>query len=151
MTRSRYRDNSEDNYQACLWSCSSSSTISIQGEHHLSQKQRPLLKHPHPEPPLSQTNVFCQDHNPAAKELDVIRTCTTMMKLQIANIPLLPKVSRNNWPIGNGNSEFKRSEVDDVAKDAAMKRIQPTISVKRTPTIIAIGAAREAPATSSDM
>lgn len=73
------------------------------------------------------------------------------MKLHIANIPLLPKVFRNSWPIGNGKSEFKRSVVDVVAKDAAMKRIQPTISVKSTPTMMAIGAAREAPATSSDM
>lgn len=38
-----------------------------------------------------------------------------------------------------------------VAKDAAIKRIQPTISVNRTPTMMAIGAAREAPATSSEM
>ena len=52
-------------------------------------------------------------------------TCTTMIKLQMVNMPLFPSVSKNSCPIGKGRSEFRRSVTDLVANDAAMKRSHP--------------------------
>ena len=48
-----------------------------------------------------------------------------MMKLQIVSIPLLPRTSKNNWPIGRDKVVPRRSETDAVANDAEMSISQP--------------------------
>ena len=78
-------------------------------------------------------------------------TCTTIIKLQIANIPLLPRTSRNSWAIGKGKVVVSRPATEEVAKDAAIKINQPNDAVPATPRMIAIGADLAAPADSSLM
>lgn len=53
--------------------------------------------------------------------------------------------------MGRGNSELSNSGTDVLAKDAAMSKSHPNDAVAPTPTKIAIGAARAAPDTSSEM
>lgn len=79
------------------------------------------------------------------------RTCTTMIKLQIASMPFFPKTSRNNWPIGRARSELRRLSTDVSAKEAAMRVSHPRDAVAPTPTRMAMGAARAALVVSSDM
>lgn len=78
-------------------------------------------------------------------------TWITIIRLHMVNIPRLPIAFKNNCPIGRGSSDDNRSAMEVLAKDAAMSRIHPRISVAATPASIAIGAVRAAPATSSDM
>lgn len=73
------------------------------------------------------------------------------MKLQIANMPRFPSTSRKSWPIGKGKSVVRSEETDFVAKDATTSSSHPRISVIATPRMMAIGALRCAPATSSEM
>lgn len=73
------------------------------------------------------------------------------MKLQIVSIPRFPSTSRKSWPIGNGRFVARSEETDFVAKDAEMSSNHPRISVLATPRMMAIGALRWAPATSSEM
>ena len=73
------------------------------------------------------------------------------MKLQIVSIPFFPNTSRKSWPIGRGSGESSKSETDAVAYEAEMYRSQPRDDVSPTPTRMAIGAARDAPAVSSEM
>ena len=77
--------------------------------------------------------------------------CTTTIRLQIASIPRLPSTSRKSWPIGSGSEVASKSGTEVAAKEAAMKSSQPSEAVAPTPTSIAIGAARAAPAVSSEM
>lgn len=79
------------------------------------------------------------------------RTCTTMIKLQIASMPLWPRTSRKSWPMGKGNVLSQVAVTLAVAKDAAMSSSQPRTAVALTPTRIAIGALRAAPAVSSEI
>jgi hypothetical protein len=73
------------------------------------------------------------------------------MKLHIASIPRFPRTSRNSWPIGSGRVVAKSFGTDAVANEAAMYISQPKSCVAPTPIMIAMGAARAAPATSSEM
>jgi hypothetical protein len=73
-------------------------------------------------------------------------TCTTMMRLQMANMPLFPSTSRKSCPMGRGSVDNSRSDTDEVAKDAAIRRIHPRLAVAATPIRIAKGAERAAPA-----
>jgi len=79
------------------------------------------------------------------------RTWTTMMKLHIASIPLFPRTSKKSWPMGSGKVLVNKLVTEAVAKEHAMKRSQPNTCVPNTPTRIATGAVRWAPATSSEM
>ena len=64
-------------------------------------------------------------------------------------MPLFPRTSKNNWPIGRGSGVVITEETDAVAKDAAIRRIHPRLAVPATPMRIANGAERAAPVTSS--
>lgn len=74
-----------------------------------------------------------------------------MIKLHIANIPFFPRTSKNTWAIGSGRSVDRRSLMEGITKDTAINRIHPRLAVAPTPTMMAIGAALAAPATSSEM
>jgi hypothetical protein len=92
-----------------------------------------------------------------------------MIKLQIASIPRLPSVSRKSCPIGSGRSDSRRLDTEYVAKEAntseyskvvgavegcdlpAMRRSHPRDAVKKTPVMMAIGAARAALEVSSEI
>jgi len=71
-----------------------------------------------------------------------VTNCTTMMKLQIANMPRFPSTSRKSWAIGRGRFVVRSEETDFVAKDAAISSSHPNISVLATPMMMAIGALR---------
>jgi hypothetical protein len=73
------------------------------------------------------------------------------MNDQIASIPRLPRLLRNSWPIGKGSWVDSSSEMEELANEAAMNNIQPRDVVNPTDTSMAIGAARAAPATSSEI
>ena len=79
------------------------------------------------------------------------RTWATITKLHIASIPCFPRTSRRSWPIGSASSVFKSSETEVVVKEMAMMRIQPIPPTAATEVSIAIGAARAAPDTSSEI
>jgi hypothetical protein len=68
-----------------------------------------------------------------------------MLRLQIASMPLFPRVSRKSWPMGRGSVVVSRPATDEVAKDAAIRRIHPRLAVAATPMRIAKGAERDAP------
>ena len=74
-----------------------------------------------------------------------------MTKLQTASIPRFPSTSRSSWPIGSASSVSSKAETETVAKEAAMMSIQPRPPTAAHETRIAIGAARAAPDTSSEM
>ena len=78
-------------------------------------------------------------------------TCTTIIKLQIANIPFFPNTSRKSCPIGKARSDSSKSETEPSANDAAIRVSHPRDAVAPTPTSIAIGAARAALVVSSEM
>ena len=79
------------------------------------------------------------------------RTWTTMIKLQMASMPRFPSTSRKSWPIGSGRGDASRSGTDAAAKEAAIKSSQLREAVAPTPMRMAMGAARAAPAVSSEM
>jgi hypothetical protein len=53
--------------------------------------------------------------------------------------------------MGRGRFVDSRSGIEELANEAAINNIQPREVVNATETIMAIGAARAAPATSSDI
>ncbi|PSR73311.1 hypothetical protein PHLCEN_2v10839 [Hermanssonia centrifuga] len=79
------------------------------------------------------------------------RTWTTMIKLQRASMPFFPSTSSISCPIGKGRSVARRSDTEAVANEAAIKSSQPRDAVAPTLTRMAKGAARAAPAVSSEM
>jgi hypothetical protein len=72
------------------------------------------------------------------------------MRDQIASIPCFPSTSRKSWAMGKGRVVERRSDTLAVANEQAMRRIQPRLAVAPTPTRMATGAARAAPAISSE-
>src|SRR6202042_363776 len=79
-----------------------------------------------------------------------LHTCTTIIKPHIINIPFFPRTSKKSCAMGRGSVDENTSETDAVANDAAIRRIHPRLAVPATPMRIAYGAARAAPATSSE-
>lgn len=57
------------------------------------------------------------------------------MNDQIVNIPRFPRTLRNTCPIGSGRDVPRRSLMDGITKDVAMRRSHPKLAVAPTPTL----------------